>query len=240
MKNKKMLIGFLSAFLTVVVMFATVVVCANDSDEITDVSAPIDVTSSYVSESTVLEEEAMLPAQTTTVSSSDVSYSQNDASVVPSVAVTTTKPHTTVVSAASAEKTTAEATTAATNDIKEKVTEAPVTERQLPWGTDKDFNAQSVQDEANRYVSTFDGVQIDDTLNIYNCCWTLVVSSYNSGPEEKLLCRVKDAARFQYERCTANGYLDCDAPFRMYIEMIPSYNEKLNATYYEYYILYML
>lgn len=240
MKNKKMLICFFSAFLTVVVLFATVVICANDSGEIAGASAPTDVTTSFEDEHTVLEKAAVASIQATPTSLTDVSYPENNVSTVPAVEVAETKPHTTVKHV---EKTPAEPTkptATATNGSEETVTEAPVTEKQAPWGTDKDFDAKSVQKEANRYVSTFEGVKVDDTLNVNNCCWTLVVSSYNSGPEEKLLSRIKDSARFQYEKCAANGYLDCDVPFRMYIEVVPSYNDKLNATYYEYYILYML
>lgn len=243
MKNKKMLICFFSAFLTVVVLFATVVICANDSGEIAGASAPTDVTNSFEDEHTVLEKAAVVSTQATPTSLTDVSYPENDVSTVPAVEVAETKPHTTVkhvekTMTAPAEPTKPTAT--ATNGSEETVTEALVTEKQVAWGTDKDFDAKSVQKEANRYVSTFEGVEVDDTLNVNNCCWTLVVSSYNSGPEEKLLSRIKDSARFQYEKCAANGYLDCDVPFRMYIEVVPSYNDKLNATYYEYYILYML
>lgn len=237
MKNKKMLICFFSAFLTVVVLFATVVICANDSGEIAGASAPTDVTHFSEDEHNVLEKAAVVSTQATPTSLTDVSYPENDVSTALAVEVAETKPHTTVKHVG---KTPAEPAATATNGSEETVTEASVTEKQVAWGTDKDFDAKSVQKEANRYVSTFEGVEVDDTLNVNNCCWTLVVSSYNSGPEEKLLSRIKDSARFQYEKCAANGYLDCDVPFRMYIEVVPSYNDKLNATYYEYYILYML
>lgn len=113
-------------------------------------------------------------------------------------------------------------------------------EKHLPWGTAKDFDVQRVQEDANRYVSSFEGVELDRTLNVNNSCWTLYVSSYDGGSEEKLLARVKETARFQYERCVAGGNLEYDVSLRMNVLAVESYNEKLQATYYEYYILYFL
>lgn len=119
-------------------------------------------------------------------------------------------------------------------------TTLPAFEKHLPWGTAKDFDVQKVQEDANRYVSTFEGVELDRTLNVNNSCWTLYVSSYDGESEEKLLARVKETARFQYERCVSGGNLEYDAALRMNVLAVESYNEKLQATYYEYYILYFL
>ena len=176
-----------------------------------------DVTSSEISVKTITD---ISPKETATVDETTTGTSQN------------------------AEKKSNVSTTKANNqEMSEKVsatTTLQATEKHLPFGTAKDFNVQKVQEDANRYVSTFDGVELDRTLNVNNSCWTLYVSSYDCGSEEKLLARVKETARFQYERCVAGGNLEYDVPLRMNVLAVESYNEKLQVTYYEYYILYFL
>lgn len=113
------------------------------------------------------------------------------------------------------------------------------TTKTIAWGTARDFDVAYVEQEANRYVAQFEGVELDNTLTPQNASWTLVVSSYGQPSEQIFLNRIKDSALYQYQKCVESGHLNYDEPLRMYVKADPSYNEIVQETYYDFYILYI-
>lgn len=114
------------------------------------------------------------------------------------------------------------------------------TTKTIAWGTARDFDVAYVEQEANRYVAQFEGVELDNTLTPQNANWTLLVSSYGQPSEQIFLNRIKDSALYQYQKCVESGSLNYDVPLRMYVKAEPSYNEIVKETYYDFYILYFL
>ena len=149
---------------------------------------------------------------------------------------TTTKPRTT----ATAPQTTAAATMARTaasqtTALQTTAVSETTTYRTL-WGTSEDFDAYAVERELNEYAASLPRCALDPSLGKDNSCWMGCERSFSYKSEEALKSSLKwiiDISRNE----SLKGQPDST---KVYFNIKVFTNEQYGATYYDYYVFYML
>jgi len=122
----------------------------------------------------------------------------------------------------------------------ETTTAAPAapetTKRQLPWGTSEDFDAYAVAKEMNQYAASLSHCKLDPSLGKNNSCWMGSSKSYSYKSKDALISSLKWQID-TYSRDTLKGQNENSI---VYFNIVAFPVSECGATYYEYYIFYML
>lgn len=118
------------------------------------------------------------------------------------------------------------------------VTEANVTQKNIPFGSNKDINPEEYKNKANNYLKSLSGVHVCSKLRKDNSCWVVTVNTFNN---ENAFDDIIECIQIEYEENVKAKVIEQSDSFGMYINYETRTREDLgpDVYYYTFYVFYM-
>lgn len=199
-------------------------IAAIEDDSVTETDSVVEPTSA----------ETVTNVESDTANKTVATTTNNSVAETTKRAVTETTTRKVAETTTSAPKATAPAPAVETTTA---VPAAPeTTKRQIPWGTSEDFDAYAVEKEMNQYAASLSRCKLDPSLGKNNSCWMGCECSSSYKSEEAL----KSGIKWIINTCRNDSLVGQSEDVKVYYNIKVFTNEKYGATYYDYYIFYML
>lgn len=118
------------------------------------------------------------------------------------------------------------------------VTEANVTQKNIPFGSNNDINPEEYKNKANNYLKSLSGVHVCSKLRKDNSCWVVTVNTFNN---ENAFDDIIECIQIEYEENVKAKVIEQSDSFGMYINYETRAREDLgpDVYYYTFHVFYM-